>query len=137
TSGAQTFVAGFLTAAITNPFTRGLPALVNRVATTKTERNLRAQHVQNTLNSLNGFFTGPEGRNAGINASLGAAMGEAIKNKDQKGFQDLKDESVRQFVRTGIETGKLDSLFDRLESIAKGLSKEEFEKAFGIEYSDK
>lgn len=136
TEGAKTFLGGFLIGALTSPLTHGIPSLYNRVTTSKAQRQARESGIQNQMNVLNGFFSKPEGRNATVQFSISGAMGQAIQNRDIKGFQDLKDQSVRDFVRTGIETGKLDSLFARVEGIAKNLSKDEFEKAFGIEYTE-
>lgn len=137
TEGAKTFLSGFLTAAITSPVSRGIPALYNRVSTTKEQRQRRKANIENQISVLNGFFSKPEGRNAAVQFSISGALGEAVKNNDIKSFLDLKDRSVESFVRAAIETGTLESLFDRLYSTAKGLTKEEFEKAYGIEYTEK
>lgn len=135
--GAQTFMAGFLMAAFTNPFTHWIPAMYRRVELGKEGRQLRQNTIQDQLARLNGFFSVPEAKNAGLQIALSQQMAEDIKNKDFKSFQDTKDWGVRSFVRTGIETGTLDAMFERLRSIAGGLSKEEFEKAFNIPFSDK
>ena len=136
TEGAKTFLSGFLTGAITNPFTRGIPALYDRVSTTKVQRDKRAKNIEKQLNVLNGFFSKAEGRNGAVQLQIGKEMGEAIKSGDIKSFADLKDESVRSFARAVLETGKVDLVFERMHSLAKGLTKEEFEQAFGIKYSD-
>jgi hypothetical protein len=135
TEGARTFMSGFLTAAITTPFSRSLTAIGRRISTTKEQRAQQARQTNNAVTALNGFFSQSNGRNSGLQASLGQAMGEAIKEGDRKGFQDLKDESVRQLVRTAMETGQIDAVFDRLDHFASNFTKEEFEKAFGIEFS--
>ncbi len=136
TEGAKTFLSGFLVGAIASPIQKIGTASINRISTTSEQRKMRRENVAKTVGALNSFFSTAEGKNATIQTSLAQAMGEAVKQKDQKGFQDIKDHAIRDFARTAIETGKVESLFDRLESVAKGLTDEEFKKAFGIEASE-
>jgi hypothetical protein len=128
--GLDTFLAGFLTGSIAGPIQGGSMWAINRIGTTKDQRVQRKTNLQDRVDKLNEFFTFNDKTNLSKQVSLANAMYDAAKSGSKKDFYDIKDETLRSLVRAGIETNKLDSLFDNLEENVKNLSEEEFKEAY-------
>lgn len=136
--GLDTFLAGFLTGSIAGPIQSGSMWAINKASTfkLKDQRKQRDTYFDEKIKELNEYYNFNDKRNLAKQVNIANKMAEAVKEGDKKKFYDLKDESLRSFVRAGIETNKLDALFDQLEGSVQNLTEQEFKDAYGVD-SDK
>lgn len=142
--GAKTFISGFFTGAIIGPVNHlmGQSGNIKQFTTDRkgyTARQAEAKSKRaETISSFNDIYNNPLtfGYKMG-NASLQANFGELLKvnaqSGDKKGFNDIKDDATRHMILTGIQSGALDTMIERLQDLPGKLSKEEFATAFGLE----
>lgn len=131
--GLDTFLAGFVTGSIAGPIQGGAMWAINRAGTSKAQRQQRNADITNRVAQLNQYFTFNDKRNLAVQVGIANKMAEAAKTGNKKEFYDLKDASIRSFVRTGIETNKLDAIFDQLQKSVTSLTPEEFRDAYGMD----
>lgn len=67
-------------------------------------------------------------------AGIAAEMNEAVKNKDIFKYKNLKDDMFFDYASSRLPSGMHDVTIEQLKML-KDLSKEEFEKTFGMDFS--
>ena len=145
--GAKTFISGFLTGSILGAGSKLFEQagniseyVTNREGYDKRradEVNRRAS-LKNTLNSIYenplAFSFNPK-EGVTMQANFASLLKQAAADKDKKFFHDIQDDAMRHMILTGINSGTLDVLLDRMNDYVKNLSDEEFTQAFGVEYT--
>lgn len=142
--GAKTFLSGFFTGAIIAPINHlmgNVKSIGQRITDNKayTERQTAIKTQRGELiTSYNDIYNNPltfgyKMGDQGIQANFGEILKASAQANDIKTFNDIHDDAVRHLVMTGIHSGALDSMMERLKSYPETLSKEEFSNAFGFE----
>jgi predicted NAD-dependent protein-ADP-ribosyltransferase YbiA (DUF1768 family) len=127
-AGIESMVIGGITAAITGP-------IVDRVTGKSKQDN---QRLNSTLNILNQYgMTGVlsdkyEDTSRGV--EIAKQMNDAVKSGNIFKFKNLKSDMFFGFVNSRIPIGMHDVTIEQLQML-KDLSKEEFEKTFGMDFN--
>jgi nucleoside-triphosphatase THEP1 len=144
--GAKTFISGFFTGTIMGAagvaFDRAgsLQQRLSDRAAYDERIGKEASARTSVKNAINEIYANPLSYNynkesAANQSNFAALLRESAVNKDKKAFNDIQDDATRQFILTGINTGMLDLLTDRLVDYTKNLNEDEFTQAFGVEYT--
>ena len=146
TEGAKTFISGFFTGALLGAGSKVFEQAGSiqqyfsdkkGYEDRKTQEQKARSSVKDTINAIyaNPLSYNYNKDNAAHQANFAALLKESAINKDKKAFNDIQDDAARQFILTGINTGMLDLLNDRLTDYVKNLNEEEFTQAFGVDYT--
>lgn len=126
---------------IENMLVGGISALIsggilNRVNTIKGQG--KDVQLQRALNSLNAYgLTGmldQKYENTGNSVAIAKEMQQAAQEGNILKYKNLKHDQFFNFVISRIPSGMHDVTIEQLEML-KGLSKEDFEKTFGMDFS--
>ena len=146
TEGAKTFISGFFTGGLLGAGSKAFEQAgsIQQYFTDKKgyeDRKAKEQAARTSVkNTVNQIYANPlsynyNKDNAAAQANFAAMLKESAINKDKKAFNDIQDDATRHFILTGINTGMLDLLNDRLTDYVKNLNENEFTEAFGVEYT--
>lgn len=140
--GAETFASGFLMGAVIGGGMKAKSGIQNlsyrymqpeKYAEFKQQRQGQIDRYVNTLNEVYKdpmkYFS-PELMNAARQGELNKYLAQAVANKNEKMFYDIKDQSVYEHLYTMVRSGKTDIFKDKLSEM-KQLKPEEFEEALG------
>lgn len=144
--GAKTFISGFFTGSLLGAGAKVFEQAgsIQQYLSDKqgyTDRQTKEGAARTSIkDTINAIYANPlaysySKDNAAVQSNFASLLKEAAINKDKKAFNDIQDDATRQFVLTGINTGMLDLLNDRLVDYTKNLTEEEFTQAFGVEYT--
>lgn len=145
--GAKTFISGFLTGSILGAGSKLFEQAGNiaeyasdREGYTKrkADETSRRGALKDTLNAIYdnplAFSFNPK-EGVTMQANFASLLKQAAADKDKKFFHDIQDDAMRHMILTGINSGTLDVLTDRLNDYIKNLSEEEFTQAFGVDFT--
>lgn len=146
TEGAKTFISGFFTGALLGAGSKTFEqagSIQQYFTDKKAYQDRKAQEQQartSVKNTINEIYANPlsynyNKDNAAAQSNFAALLKESAINKDKKAFNDIQDDATRHFILTGINTGMLDLLNDRLVDYTKNLTEDEFTQAFDVEYT--
>lgn len=144
--GAKTFISGFFTGTILGAGSRAFEnaGSLKQMLTDKegyTDRKTKSEgYREQVKQTINAIYANPlkytyNKDGAALQSNFATLLKQAAEAGDKKGFNDIQDDATRQFILTGISSGTLDLLTDRVGDYIKNLSPEEFTEAFGVEYS--
>ena len=128
-AGIESMVVGAITAAITGP--------ISGKITGESKKN--NQRLESTLNILNQYgMTGilsNKYEDTSKSVEISKQMNDAVKSGNIFNFKNLKADMFFGFVNSKIPLGMHDVTIEQLEML-KDLPKEEFEKTFGMDFSN-
>lgn len=140
--GFQTVASGFLMGGVMNVGRAGFSGVSNLAYRTfkpeqyKEFKQQRDEQIKKYITELNEVykdplkFFDPQLLNLPNQGAISQYLAQAVKNRNQKMFYDIKDQSVYGHLSTLIRSGKADVFRDRLNEM-KQLSPQEFEDALG------
>ena len=127
--GIKSMVIGGITAAITGP-------VADRITGESKKNN---QRLNTTLNILNQYgMTGVlsnKYEDTSRSVEIAKQMNDAVNSGNIFKFKNLKSDMFFGFVNSRVPIGMHDVTIEQLEML-RDLSKEEFEKTFGMDFSD-
>jgi len=142
--GLEVFMSGFLMGGLIQPVTRAPGYLRQKFDqfrdsdSYRKQKEARKEYINTTVTQLNDLYNNvdtqlePNLDNLVRQAKIQKGMAEASAKGDAKEFHDLKDESHFDNVETALRTGRMDSLYERLEEL-KGFTPEEIQKEFDMD----
>ena len=140
--GAETFASGFLMGAVIGGGAKiksGVQNLSYRYMQPEKYAEFKAtrdEQINRYVTRLNEVYKdplkyfSPELMNAARQGTLNQYLAQAVANKNEKMFYDIKDQSVYEHLYTMVRSGKSDIFKDKLAEM-KQLKPEEFEEALG------
>jgi len=136
--GAQTFLMGALTGLLFGPFAHIGSHLVNN---TNKGYKEHVEKLDKDILAVNDFYKDPSSvlsetvRKFNTLSDFSGHLQEAVKNRDQFEFENIKNDMLVEMVRSAKRTNSSQALVNTLRNWSKQFTKEEFEKAFiGFDY---
>lgn len=140
--GFQTIASGFLMGSVVGGGSKafsGIADLTYRAVKPEQYKEFRKQRdetIKKYVSELNEIykdplkFFDPQLLNMPNQGAISQYLAQAVKNRNQKMFYDIKDQSVYGHLSTLIRSGKADVFRDRLNEM-KQLTPDEFQEALG------
>lgn len=135
--GLDAFVSGFII---------GMPSSAINMAVGKGQQMIYAEeykkrqaYINEQVSHLNEWANTPHNifnaktENYSNQQEIKLAMQKAAAEGNIYAFKNLNRKALQQFLMIGHTTGKLDAMFDMLQTASKELTKEQFMEAYGIE----
>jgi hypothetical protein len=145
--GVETFLGGFVMGAIPGSVQK-VGSKINDLSTRlinkekyQEYKDTRKKQIETYVNTLNDVYSDPlkffdpKYADAVKQGDYDFYLRDAASRKNQKEFQDIKDQSVYSHLYTLVRSGKSEIIKDRLEEF-KQLKPEEFKEVLGYEVED-
>lgn len=135
--GMKTFLMGALTGRLIAPFSSSINYVTNRKEIT--DRKAKAKEAVALVNT---FYSDPSKymaewiANTKVQNKAAETMEEAIKNRNEYVFHNVKDSAFAKAVAASIKLNMYDSLKNTLKEFGQELSETEFKEAFKLEATE-
>lgn len=124
--GAQNMLAGFFTGGL-------MPSTYQNIISETRDKMRNTKQAAEILNSYDlKENIKPIAENLARAASISQEQSSAVKRGDRKTYEDLKNDSIKSWVLSRIQSGRYDIFEEELDKMSE-MRKEEFADFFGLE----